>query len=140
MTVKSSSKAISRSASLKHSFSPPSKKARGRGAKETSPFVTSLAHHRTLDRAPYTTARDYVSSSLSGVRPSREVSSLNRHNSIEFRVIFSVAFGLFLLTSVLERALPHKWSNRTDAGEIRKSVVEQAKEAAHISVGYAFMG
>jgi hypothetical protein len=44
------------------------------------------------------------------------------------------------LTSVIERAMPHKWAQRAGEGEIRKSVFEQAREAAHISAAYAFMG
>jgi hypothetical protein len=61
-----------------------------------------------------------------------------RHDSVEFRLIFSAAFAFFLFTSVIERALPHKWA--AGDGEVRKSVIEQAREAAHISAGYAFMG
>lgn len=63
-----------------------------------------------------------------------------KHDAMEFRLIFGAAFAFFLLTSVIERALPHKWAARAGEGEARKSVVEQAREAAHISAGYAFMG
>ncbi len=63
-----------------------------------------------------------------------------KHDALEFRLIFGAAFAFFLLTSVIERALPHKWAARAGEGETRKSVVEQAREAAHISAGYAFMG
>lgn len=63
-----------------------------------------------------------------------------RHDAFEFRLIFTMAFAFFLLTSVIERALPHKWAARAGDGEIRKSVIEQAREAAHISATYAFMG
>jgi hypothetical protein len=63
-----------------------------------------------------------------------------KHDAIEFRLIYTIAFAVFLLTSVIERALPHKWSQRAGDNEVRKSVVEQAREAAHISAAYAFMG
>lgn len=77
---------------------------------------------------------------LAAHRSARAAAKPKRHEAIEFRMIFSIAFAFFLLTSVLERALPHKWAARGGAGEERKSVVEQAREAAHISAGYAFMG
>lgn len=63
-----------------------------------------------------------------------------KNEAIEFRLIFTIAFAVFLLTSVIERAMPHKWAQRAGEGEIRKSVFEQAREAAHISAAYAFMG
>jgi hypothetical protein len=76
----------------------------------------------------------------SHVSGSRAAGKPKRHDAIEFRMIFSLAFAFFLLTSVIERALPHKWMGRVADGEVRKSVFEQAREAAHISAGYAFMG
>lgn len=63
-----------------------------------------------------------------------------KHDAIEFRLIYTIAFAVFLLTSVIERAMPHKWAQRAGDNEIRKSVFEQAREAAHISAAYAFMG
>jgi hypothetical protein len=70
----------------------------------------------------------------------RVASKPKKHDAIEFRLIFTIAFAVFLLTSVIERAMPHKWTQRAGDGEIRKSVFEQAREAAHISAAYAFMG
>jgi hypothetical protein len=71
---------------------------------------------------------------------SRIAAKPKKHDAIEFRLIYTMAFAVFLLTSVIERALPHKWAQRTGENEVRKSVVEQAREAAHISAAYAFMG
>jgi hypothetical protein len=71
---------------------------------------------------------------------SRTATKPKKHEAIEFRLIFTIAFAVFLLTSVLERALPHKWAQRAGEGEMPKSVFEQAREAAHISAAYAFMG
>lgn len=70
----------------------------------------------------------------------RVASKPKKHDAIEFRLIYTLAFAVFLLTSVIERAMPHKWGQRAGDSEVRKSVVEQAREAAHISAAYAFMG
>lgn len=70
----------------------------------------------------------------------RQSSKPKKHEAIEFRLIFAAAFAVFLLASIVERALPHKWAQRAGSGEVSKSVFEQAREAAHISVAYAFMG
>ncbi len=71
---------------------------------------------------------------------SRASAKPKKHDAVEFRLIYTIAFAVFLLTSVIERALPHKWAQRAGDNEIRKSVFEQAREAAHISAAYAFMG
>ncbi|MGE5267568.1 MAG: hypothetical protein ACM3L9_09415 [Deltaproteobacteria bacterium] len=70
----------------------------------------------------------------------RVPSKPKKSDAIEFRLIYSIAFAVFLLTSVIERAMPHKWAQRPGESEVRKSVFEQAREAAHISAAYAFMG
>jgi hypothetical protein len=70
----------------------------------------------------------------------RVTSKPKKSDAIEFRLIYSIAFAVFLLTSVIERAMPHKWAQRPGESEVRKSVFEQAREAAHISAAYAFMG
>ena len=82
-----------------------------------------------------------VSRALANHAAAARVSSKpKKHDAIEFRLIYTLAFGVFLLTSVIERAMPHKWAQRAGDNEIRKSVFEQAREAAHISAAYAFMG
>ena len=63
-----------------------------------------------------------------------------KQDAIEFRLIYTIAFAVFLLTSIIERAMPHKWAQGGGDGEVSKSVFEQAREAAHISAAYAFMG
>lgn len=70
----------------------------------------------------------------------RVTSKPKKKEAIEFRLIYSIAFAVFLFTSVIERAMPHKWAQRPGDSEVRKSVFEQAREAAHISAAYAFMG
>lgn len=62
-----------------------------------------------------------------------------RHDRIEYRLIFATAFVFFLFTSAIERALPGNWLARAN-DQSRKSLVQQAREAAGISAAYAFMG
>lgn len=140
MKVKTASKTIYRSAPLKSHSASSSPRVRSRAVKENSSMEVSSHLHKMIEGSKFPLSGNYLSPSVSSMARSKVGNTVKRNNSIEFHLIFSVAFGLFLLTSVLERALPHKWTSRNDTGEIRKSVVEQAKEAAHISVGYAFMG
>ena len=113
-------------------------KVRGAGTPAVQPAVPPLAG----DEVPSgSAARDTTHmTQFSPSRQARAGAKPNRHETIEFRLIFAATFAIFLLTSVLERALPHKWAGRAGGEETRKSVIEQAREAAHISAGYAFMG
>lgn len=70
----------------------------------------------------------------------RSIARYRRADSLEYRIIFTAAFGVFLVTSALERVSPYRLLARKDAASVSKSVFEQAREAANISVGYAFMG
>jgi hypothetical protein len=73
--------------------------------------------------------------------PRRTSSSRNRKtDNIEYRVIFAGAFAVFFVAAVFERALPTKWATAHGNAAVKKPIVEQAKEAASISAGYAFMG
>ncbi len=67
----------------------------------------------------------------------RSLSKFKRTESLEFRLIFVAAFAVFLVTATVERLLPLSWFKR---GAARKSIVEQAKEAANTCAAYAFMG
>jgi hypothetical protein len=71
---------------------------------------------------------------------SRTPAKPKKHDAIEFRVIYTIAFAVFFFTSILERAMPHKWAQRGGDSEVTKSAFEQAREAAHISAAYSFMG
>ena len=62
-----------------------------------------------------------------------------RHDRLEYRVIFAAAFLVFFITSAVERALPVRWASRTSEMP-KKSLIQQAREAAGISATYAFMG
>ncbi|OYW54331.1 MAG: hypothetical protein B7Y80_10330 [Hyphomicrobium sp. 32-62-53] len=96
----------------------------------------------TRPSSPATTAgAAAVSRAFANHAAATRVSSKpKKHDAVEFRLIYTLAFAVFLLTSVIERAMPHKWAQRNGDNEIRKSVFEQAREAAHISAAYAFMG
>lgn len=133
MTVKSYSKTPLRS-------NTGLKKARIKSTKEMSMIVASSSLSKNFSGVRNDTLSYPFSSVLSHTRNRSFENPFKRNSTIEFRLIFSAAFALFLFTSVLERALPHNWSGRNEAGEMRKSIIEQAREAAHISVGYAFMG
>ena len=88
-----------------------------------------------------------VASTSQAQRRSRAFANHARHprrcqaqeRAIEFRLIFTIAFAVFLFTSVIDARFP-TWAQRAGDGEIRKSVFEQARAAAHISAAYAFMG
>ncbi len=67
----------------------------------------------------------------------RSPSKFKRTESLEFRLIFAAAFAIFLVAALAERLLPHRWLHQSAA---RKSVLEQAKEAANTCAAYAFMG
>lgn len=57
---------------------------------------------------------------------------------LAYRLIFAAAFLVFLVTLSLERVMPWRWLRVGAASS--KSVVAQAREAASIGAGYAFMG
>ncbi len=61
-------------------------------------------------------------------------------DNIEYRLIFAIAFSVFFVAGVFERALPSRWSTVHGSAAIKKPLVDEAKEAASISAGYAFMG
>ncbi len=67
----------------------------------------------------------------------KSLSKFKRTESLEFRLIFAAAFAVFLVAATVERLLPLGWFKR---GQSRKSIIEQAKEAANTCAAYAFMG
>jgi hypothetical protein len=58
--------------------------------------------------------------------------------AIQFRLIYAVCFGLFLVAAVTKRLLPWTWFARPQ-GSPCQSVIEQARNAAGICATYAFM-
>jgi hypothetical protein len=71
----------------------------------------------------------------------RSGSNRNRKtDNVEYRLIFAGAFVVFFVAAVFERALPSKWATVHGNPAIKKPLVDQAKEQASISAGYAFMG
>jgi hypothetical protein len=63
--------------------------------------------------------------------------SRQRHETIEFRVLFGVCFVIFLMAAIVARIL-HPWRLVAKAGD-RKSVVGEARSAAHTCIPFAFM-
>lgn len=70
----------------------------------------------------------------------RSQSKFKRTESIEFRLIFIAAFAVFLVAATVERILPMRWLRKRADRSPRKSIFEQAKEAANTCAAYAFMG
>jgi hypothetical protein len=58
--------------------------------------------------------------------------------AIQFRLIYTMCFGLFLAAAVTRRLLTWTWFARPQ-GSPRRSVIEQARNAAGICATYAFM-
>lgn len=130
MTAATVSSAITRSQFVRVRALPP---VHARRVAHPAAAAAPLPSHSEGAAAVQRAVASHLAAPRTGGKP-------KRHDTIEFRLIFSAAFAFFLLTSVIERALPHKWATRAAEGEAPKSVIEQAREAAHISAGYAFMG
>jgi hypothetical protein len=67
----------------------------------------------------------------------RSLSKFKRAESLEFRLIFVAAFVVFLVAAIVERLLPITWLRRERP---KKSIIQQAKDAANTCAAYAFMG
>ncbi|MDX2308644.1 MAG: hypothetical protein NW216_10430 [Hyphomicrobium sp.] len=68
-------------------------------------------------------------------------SAAKQRQGLEFKLIYLVAFAVFLLTAAFERVVPMKSRSEGAAnGVAKKSVLQEAREAASISAAYAFMG
>lgn len=61
-----------------------------------------------------------------------------RKDVSEYRLIFGVCFAIFLVAAVVSRLLPWSWRLSPDEPK-RKSVVEEAYDAASTVLPYAFM-
>lgn len=58
----------------------------------------------------------------------------------QFRLIFMMAFFIFLVVAIIARLLPRQWRPGS-AGELsHKSIIDEAKAAASTVVPFAFMG
>ncbi|MDX2264195.1 MAG: hypothetical protein NW215_04425 [Hyphomicrobiales bacterium] len=60
-----------------------------------------------------------------------------RKNALEYRLIFGAAFLIFLPVALVARLLP---GSRPLGSMHRRSVIAEAKAAAHRSAPFAFMG
>ena len=69
---------------------------------------------------------------LAGASPATQ----RKQEAIEFRLLYLVAFTVFLVGALLSRALPRFWRS----GERRPlGVVGEARAAAHTFIPFAFM-
>jgi hypothetical protein len=62
-----------------------------------------------------------------------------RRFRLQFFVIFTATFVLFLLAALTSRMLPWKWGTN-DASAPRKSMIASVWEASGTATRYAFMG
>lgn len=60
-----------------------------------------------------------------------------RREASEFRVLYGVAYVLFLTLALLARLSPRSWLGRRDQG---KSILAEARDMTSASVPFAFMG
>lgn len=59
---------------------------------------------------------------------------------VEYRLIFAVAFLVFLAAAVVEALLPHNVLARFTGSSNRKSIFQRARDSARTCAAYAFMG
>ncbi|MGB7206347.1 MAG: hypothetical protein WBD37_12810 [Anderseniella sp.] len=68
----------------------------------------------------------------------RRVSGSGR-DSVEFNIIFSVAFVFFLVAAMAHRIIPKRWRPNLDPSGQARSVIAEARIAASNSIPFAFM-
>ena len=59
---------------------------------------------------------------------------------IEYRLIFAVAFLVFLAAGIVEALLPHNLIARFTGHGTGKSIIQRARDSARTCAAYAFMG
>jgi hypothetical protein len=70
----------------------------------------------------------------------RSLSKFKRAESLEFRLIYIAAFVVFLIAATVERIVPLRRLLSGATAGARKSILEQAKDAANTCAAYSFMG
>lgn len=77
--------------------------------------------------------------SLEGKRMDKSVRRFSkRKDTVEYRMVFAACIAVFLIAAVVTRLMPWRWWSGEAAG-VRKSVVEEAWDAANTALPYAFM-
>jgi hypothetical protein len=61
-----------------------------------------------------------------------------KSETIQFRLLYAICFGIFLSAAVIQKVLPWRWFVSRE-GTIRQSIFAQARNAAGICATYAFM-
>jgi hypothetical protein len=67
-------------------------------------------------------------------------SRLRQKEAIEFRLLFTVTFTVFLMAAAVSRLLPADWRPLPPQAGADRSIIGEAKAAANMIVPYAFMG
>ena len=96
--------------------------------------------HTPVARTTENSRREEVPMAYVTDQRQRSFSKFKRAESMEYRAIFIAAFGVFLVAAIAERLLPTRWFARTAGAGRRKTILEQAKDAAKTCAAYAFMG
>lgn len=56
-----------------------------------------------------------------------------------YRLVYAVTFAICLLVAVVARLMPWTWLSASRHENQRRSVLAEARSAASIAIGYAFM-
>jgi hypothetical protein len=60
-------------------------------------------------------------------------------DSVDFNIIYGVAFVFFLIAAVVHRVIPKRWRPNFDPTGQARSVIAEARIAASNSIPFAFM-
>jgi hypothetical protein len=71
---------------------------------------------------------------------SQPATTAKKSKSIEYRVIFGVAFVVFFAAALIESVLPKNFAARLQSNCKRKTAFQRAKDSANTCAAYAFMG
>ncbi len=66
------------------------------------------------------------------------VSRRSEPESVHFRLLYAVCFGVFLIAAAVQRILPWHWFGG-GKDKMHQSIFAQARSAAGICAAYAFM-
>lgn len=64
----------------------------------------------------------------------------SRDETIDFRLIFTAIFLVFLVVTTVARLLPRQWRLDRGAAGPRRSIIGEARAAANTFAPFAFMG
>jgi hypothetical protein len=68
-----------------------------------------------------------------------DVANLRRREAVEYRIIFYLTFAFFLAAVLVARLLPRELKSSRPGFKGSRSVIEEARAAAHTCIPFAFM-